>query len=444
MYDRDSGLKQSPAVRCASSPSSPVLPRSLSASHDHIHSEGTTPMSIRDARGRDRDRLDRHDTDVPPALGHSASSDVPSPSGVTSPESVSSTIVATPAPSAAPVLSPTLSFTIAAVLTVLSSVQVLLITFTRRTIQYTSSSVVLTFEVVKLVGTIVLFYLSSREFLLPKVLTKASFHRGKWYALPAFFYALCNNSIFVTLRLFDAYTAQAWLSTRILFTGLLFQWIFQRNLVGRQWLVLGVQTIFVVLQSWGRVGALKFATLLLPMQALMTSSAAVMNEFLLKTNPNVDVNESNFWMYVWGVLFNLLGGLAVNNWEFRPLLPSEINGWLIATVVNGALVGYTTSLVFKYLNVFARNFANAMSVGLTAVLSFGLMGTSLSLMDVMHVTIITECIMLWYSKMTLSELAQWLKENWIITAGHGVVAGLFLAQHLDPTLRSTIFKSIGL
>ena len=69
-----------------------------------------------------------------------------------------------------------------------------------------------------------------------------------YYMVPAFLYCLYNNLTFQNLKIFDPTTYFMFMQMRLLMTGVIYQFLFNRKLSGRQWISLLILTLGCILQ----------------------------------------------------------------------------------------------------------------------------------------------------------------------------------------------------
>ena len=69
-----------------------------------------------------------------------------------------------------------------------------------------------------------------------------------YYMVPAFLYCLYNNLTFQNLKIFDPTTYFMFMQLRLLMTGVIYQFLFNRKLSGKQWISLLILTLGCMLQ----------------------------------------------------------------------------------------------------------------------------------------------------------------------------------------------------
>ena len=70
-----------------------------------------------------------------------------------------------------------------------------------------------------------------------------------YYMVPAILYCFYNNLAFTNLAIFDPTTYFMFMQTRLLLTGVIYQFLFKRKLSGRQWISLLILTLGCMIQK---------------------------------------------------------------------------------------------------------------------------------------------------------------------------------------------------
>lgn len=221
---------------------------------------------------------------------------------------------------------------------------------------------------------------------------------GLYYAVPSGIYAVYNNLTYSNLTLFDPATYQVFMQTRILFTGVLYSYLLSKHLSSRKWCALTLLTLGVASKYFSFNLQIDWRISFMLFQASLSAFAGVYNEYLLKRDITMDVNEQNFFMYSFALVFNLGFGLFSHpSYYLSGELFTKINPILVIIVINGAVVGIVTSLILKFINVIVKAFASACEVLLTAVFAAWLLGDTLSYKDFVACVIVTGSIYIYYS-----------------------------------------------
>jgi len=274
---------------------------------------------------------------------------------------------------------------------------------------YDSAAAVFFTELLKWIFCVVAMMYRENVFLPVSVLQSGSWRIGMYYAVPSGIYALYNNLTYYNLTWFDPGTYQVFMQTRVLFTGVLYSYILSRTLTRRKWLALVLLTLGVVAKNYtpdlqidGRIAFMLF-------QASLSAFAGVYNEFLLKDNAQMDVNEQNFFMYSWALLFNLSWGYYSNPTYYTSgqVFRAMNNGLFTCIVINGAILGIVTSLILKFINVIVKAFASACEVLLTAVIAYFSLGDPLTGKDLVACVVVMYSIYVYYGTGPILPWTRW-------------------------------------
>ena len=216
---------------------------------------------------------------------------------------------------------------------------------------------------------------------------------------------------------------------RLLMTGVIYQFLFNRKLSGKQWISLLILTLGCMLQriqnyapNFEAFHAVSIGSGLLLIglqvfqqkltiwvkimifffffQVCCSVFAGVYNEYIIKkiAGADVDIMIQNVFMYLDSIFCNVLV-LAYNS-ELQSNLTQEnlLNLWsvlVIAIILNNALVGIVTSLFLKNLNSILKAFASAIELIFTALLSYVLLHIPLHWNTILAVTVISYAVVMY-------------------------------------------------
>ncbi|KAF3684328.1 CMP-sialic acid transporter 4 [Capsicum annuum] len=212
----------------------------------------------------------------------------------------------------------------------------------------------------------------------------------KVYPIPAALYLVKN------LLQADAPGYQILKNLNIISTGVLYQIILKRKLTEIQW------AAFILLCAGCTTAQLNPSSdhvLQTPLQgwvmaivmALLSGFAGVYTEAIIKKRPSRNINVQNFWLYVFGMIFN---AFAIMTQDFDAVMNEEFynfdlifcsgffHGYSLITVLmilNHALSGIAVSMVMKYADNIVKVYSTSVAMLLTAVVSVFLFGFHLSL-----------------------------------------------------------------
>eukprot|EP00758_Cryptobia_borreli_P008631 Tbor_TRINITY_DN5405_c1_g1::TRINITY_DN5405_c1_g1_i1::g.24107::m.24107 len=264
---------------------------------------------------------------------------------------------------------------------------------------YDSASIVFMIELCKLSFSVVVILIREGKFLPISVFRQKSWRVGIYYAVPSGIYAVYNNLTFFNLSGFDPGTYQVFMQTRVLFTGLLYTWFLNRTFSKAKWMALGFLSLGVMIKYITPNMKIDAYVFIILFQALLSSLTGVYNEFLLKRDISMDVNESNFFMYSFALLFNLVIGMCTNPEYYSSgrVIANSGNTLLIAIILAGAGMGIATSFILKFINVIVKSFASACEVMLTAVLAALFLGETFTKQDFFACCIVMGSIYIYYT-----------------------------------------------
>lgn len=264
-------------------------------------------------------------------------------------------------------------------------------------LKYDNAAAVFFIELVKWTFSVCAMYYRTGKFLPVSVFKEGSWRVGMYYAVPSLLYFIYNNFTFFNLNIFDPATYQVFMQTRVLFTGVLYSMIFHKHLSRQKWIALVLLTFGIASKYFDWSMTIDSRVLFMLFQASLSSFAGVYNEFLLKRDISMDVNEQNYFMYTFALFFNLGFGLYTNpEYYTSGKVFSNLNSIFFWIVLTGAMMGICASLVLKFINVIVKAFASATEVLITAVLAAMFLGEALTGKDLIACFIVMAAIYLYY------------------------------------------------
>jgi len=253
------------------------------------------------------------------------------------------------------------------------------------TYAFDTLTVVLGTELTKLVLSIAFhFYFIPSDGWWKEVCSIVSqYHVGVYYAVPAIIYSLYNVLMYLNLTLFTPTNYRVLINIRVLWSGLLFQFIFNTKLGMHKWaglcvLMLGCAVNQITPEFSLDTGLLALGSI--GFQALLSSAGGVYSELLLKKNLEISLVVKNIYLYFWSSIGNLLFIMI-----FKPNLMVDgmfFKGWnleVLCLVFLGSLCGFSTAIFLRYLNVLLKEFAHSAEMLLTAFLTAAFFGTPLTI-----------------------------------------------------------------
>jgi len=198
------------------------------------------------------------------------------------------------------------------------------------------------------------------------------------YAIPAIIYFVNNNLVFKILDRVDAPTFQLLSQLKIVFTGVLFRICLGRKLNAFQYLAIwqlacgaAVSQIQIKCNNSDERSSL-LGLLLSVVSCMLSALGGIYSEKLLKEKPVGGFHFQNIQLYLWGILFNLLGTRLSNGSTLDRSSDSLFKGfgfWAYLVVINNALNGLVISAILKYADNIARVYSHSAAMLLTMVIS---------------------------------------------------------------------------
>lgn len=224
------------------------------------------------------------------------------------------------------------------------------------------------------------------------------------YFIPSGLYVLYDVLSYVNLRRFDASTYFLLMQFRMVITGMLHQFMFQKRLNRNQWTSLAVTTLGCAIKTLGSssgkatVGAVAGPTLfaygLLMLQILSSTFAGVYNEVLLKKQAKIPLNLQNIFMYMDSIICTVaMLALGLTGQSFAQVVqPSELRVlfslYVLPMVLIMSVIGVVTSLFLKVLDSVRKAIASALELVFLPLLSAVLFGVPLTLSMVVSVVFV--------------------------------------------------------
>ena len=232
-------------------------------------------------------------------------------------------------------------------------------------------------------------------------------YHNRLLAIPGALYAVNNYLKFIMQLYFKPTTAKMLSNLKIIVIALLMRSVMRRSFSVFQWeaLFLLVAGITVnQLSSPNCDGATSTSDFFSPAAILYTlgsitipSLASVYNEFALKKHMETSVLLQNFFLYFYGVCFNLVGYLLFSGGSSGKSIFSGFNTVTLALVVNNALQGILSSFFFKFADTILKKYSSTIATILTGLMSAALFGHKLTLNFVIGVSIVFISMHLFFS-----------------------------------------------
>ncbi|KAL5723233.1 CMP-sialic acid transporter 2 [Ranunculus cassubicifolius] len=264
-------------------------------------------------------------------------------------------------------------------LTVLTSSQAILIVWSKRAGKYEYSVTTANFLVEALkcaLSLLALMRIWRTEGVTEDNRLSTSLNEVIVYPIPAALYLVKNLLQYYIFAYVDAPSYQILKNLNIISTGVLYRIILKRKLSEVQW------AAFVLLCAGCTTAQLNSSSdrvLQTPVQgwmmaivmALLSGFAGVYTEAIMKKRPSRNVNVQNFWLYVFGMVFNAMA-IVVQDFDAVMNKGFFFGYTLITTcmIFNHALSGIAVSMVMKYADNIVKVYSTSVAMLLTAVVSF--------------------------------------------------------------------------
>ncbi|CAN4126655.1 unnamed protein product [Withania somnifera] len=185
----------------------------------------------------------------------------------------------------------------------------------------------------------------------------------KVYPIPAALYLVKNLLQYYIFAYVDAPGYQILKNLKIISTGMLYQVILKRKLTEIQW------AAFILLCAGCTTAQLNPSSdhvLQAPLQGWVMAIA------IIKKRPSRNINVQNFWLYVFGMIFN---AFAIMTQDFDAVMNDGFfHGYSLITVLmilNHALSGIAVSMVMKYADNIVKVYSTSVALAVVSVFLFG-------------------------------------------------------------------------
>ncbi|WCJ35024.1 Nucleotide-sugar transporter family protein [Euphorbia peplus] len=288
-------------------------------------------------------------------------------------------------------------------LTVLTSSQAILIVWSKRAGKYEYSVTTANFLVETLKCVLSLAALTriwKTEGVTEDNRLSTTLDEVSVYPIPAALYLFKNLLQYYIFAYVDAPGYQILKNLNIISTGILYQMILKRKLSEIQWaafilLCAGCTTAQLNPSSDHVLQTSYQGWVMAIIMALLSGFAGVYTEAIIKKRPSRNINVQNFWLYVFGMIFN---AMAILIQDFDAVMNKGFfHGYTLITVLmilNHALSGIAVSMVMKYADNIVKVYATSVAMLLTAVVSVFLFGFHLSLAFFLGSTVVSVSVYL--------------------------------------------------
>ncbi|CBI37728.3 hypothetical protein VitviT2T_003280 [Vitis vinifera] len=288
-------------------------------------------------------------------------------------------------------------------LTVLTSSQAILIVWSKRAGKYEYSVTTANFLVETLkcaLSLAALVRIWGNEGVTDDNRLSSSLDEVIVFPIPAALYLVKNLLQYYIFAYVDAPGYQILKNLNIISTGVLYRIILKKKLSEIQWaafilLCAGCTTAQLNPSSDHVLQAPFQGWMMAIVMALLSGFAGVYTEAIIKKRPSRNINVQNFWLYVFGMVFN---AVAIVIQDFDAVMNKGFfHGYSLITVlmiVNHALSGIAVSMVMKYADNIVKVYSTSVAMLLTALVSVFLFGFHLSLAFFLGSTVVSVSIYL--------------------------------------------------
>ncbi|KAG9444079.1 hypothetical protein H6P81_015419 [Aristolochia fimbriata] len=288
-------------------------------------------------------------------------------------------------------------------LTILTSSQAILIVWSKRAGKYEYSVTTANFSVEALKCALSLAALTriwKSEGVTEDNKLSTSLDEVMVYPIPAALYLVKNLLQYYIFAYVDAPGYQILKNLNIISTGVLYRIILKKKLSEIQW------AAFILLCAGCTTAQLNSSSdrvLQTPLQgwvmaivmALLSGFAGVYTEAIIKKRPSRNINVQNFWLYVFGMIFN---AIAIVVQDFDAVMNKGFfHGYSLITIcmiLNHALSGIAVSMVLKYADNIVKVYSTSVAMLLTAVVAMILFNFHLSLAFFLGSTVVSVSVYL--------------------------------------------------
>ncbi|XP_076905796.1 CMP-sialic acid transporter 2-like [Bidens hawaiensis] len=220
------------------------------------------------------------------------------------------------------------------------------------------------------------------------------------YPIPAALYLVKNLLQYYIFAYVDTPGYQILKNLNIISTGVLYRIILKKKLSEIQWaafvlLCAGCTTAQLNPSSDHVLQTPFLGWMMAIIMALLSGFAGVYTEAIIKKRPSRNINVQNFWLYVFGMVFNVIAifvqdfDAVMNKGFFHGYSPITV-----LMIINHALSGIAVSMVMKYADNIVKVYSTSVAMLLTAVVSVFLFNFHLSLAFFLGSTVVSVSIYL--------------------------------------------------
>ena len=194
------------------------------------------------------------------------------------------------------------------------------------------------------------------------------------YPVPAALYLVKNLIQYHIFMYMDPPSYQILKNLNIISTGVFYQIFLKKNLNHLQWSALFLLSLGCAVTQLGgdsdRIFATPYKGLILALlMAILSGSAGVYTELVMKKRPERNINVQNLYMYLFGILFSAVAMVSQENSE-RVISLGFFHGYdalVCFMILNHALSGIAVSMVMKYADNIVKVYSTSVAMVLTTL-----------------------------------------------------------------------------
>ncbi|GMH41565.1 hypothetical protein BSKO_09475 [Bryopsis sp. KO-2023] len=215
--------------------------------------------------------------------------------------------------------------------------------------------------------------------------------------IPASLYAINNYLKFVMQLYFKPTTAKMLGNLKIFTIAILLRIVMNRSFSTIQWEALFLLVFGITINQLSNCSSGKdsdpvsLAGLLYTGGAVtIPAAASVYNELALKRHMDTSVHLQNFFLYFYGMVFNLLGlwVFMLVGHESLSSVFSGISGVAVLLVINNAAQGILSSFFYKFADTILKKYSSTLATILTGIMSAFLFGHQLTINFLIGISIV--------------------------------------------------------
>eukprot|EP01006_Ploeotia_vitrea_P044525 TRINITY_DN66836_c11_g1_i1.p1 TRINITY_DN66836_c11_g1~~TRINITY_DN66836_c11_g1_i1.p1 ORF type:complete len:379 (+),score=194.35 TRINITY_DN66836_c11_g1_i1:36-1172(+) len=274
--------------------------------------------------------------------------------------------------------------------------------------KYTPGAVIILSELGKFIVSFTLFLYYGNGKDGEEWSLKIDWELSMFYSIPALLFTMWNIINYRSLLLVDLSMFSIIYQVVVFFTAMSWCFVFNRKLKPRQWgalvllcagcFMVHVKPDFSIHFHWGVMYVIA--------QAFLSAVAGVYNEYLLKKDLHLNINEQNSYLYFYTTITSLvylaiIDPSAYNHSKFF----RGFDGSVVAIIMVQVGIGISVSMILKHLNIIVKLFATALHSPVEVTFAHILLKTPFTIMVFVASVLIGIATTLFYYKPESERLA---------------------------------------